>query len=210
MPEESPTLQNGSLQTRRHMRCRTGCLTCRRRKKKCDESQPSCAGCRRNNLECEWESSDSLSKPRRRHRQPRSYDNSLPEQVQRMMKVFFVLTPDIICRLLGHFLDASPKWMSTRIGSRRTDYLKWLSPAISESPLVLNCTLAIASADLLKYHRGNKEMYQVAVEYYGKAVSSLRVAIENEMAIASPSDTYLPGKNDIISRHSKYHANFST
>lgn len=32
----------------------TGCLTCRRRKKKCDETKSICNACRRNFLECEW------------------------------------------------------------------------------------------------------------------------------------------------------------
>ncbi|VUC21061.1 unnamed protein product [Clonostachys rosea] len=41
-------------QGRRHSRTRTGCLTCRSRKKKCDEARPRCAGCRRNMLDCTW------------------------------------------------------------------------------------------------------------------------------------------------------------
>ncbi|KAF4857676.1 Beauvericin cluster-specific repressor BEA4 [Colletotrichum siamense] len=35
-------------------RVRTGCLTCRGRKKKCDETKPRCRGCERNRLECKW------------------------------------------------------------------------------------------------------------------------------------------------------------
>lgn len=36
------------------IRSRTGCFTCRRRKKKCNEEKPICSGCRRNRLECTW------------------------------------------------------------------------------------------------------------------------------------------------------------
>lgn len=35
-------------------RVRTGCLTCRSRKKKCDEARPICTGCKRNGLNCTW------------------------------------------------------------------------------------------------------------------------------------------------------------
>lgn len=37
-------------------RCKTGCLTCRRRKKKCDENtvDGKCQACQRNFLECSW------------------------------------------------------------------------------------------------------------------------------------------------------------
>ena len=41
---------------KRHSRTRAGCLSCRARKKKCDEVKPRCAGCRRNLLVCEWPS----------------------------------------------------------------------------------------------------------------------------------------------------------
>ncbi|KAK7422934.1 hypothetical protein QQZ08_009292 [Neonectria magnoliae] len=49
------------------IRSRTGCFTCRRRKKKCNEEKPVCSGCKRNKLECHWptESSNSSSSQKR-------------------------------------------------------------------------------------------------------------------------------------------------
>lgn len=38
----------------KRIRSKTGCLTCRRRKKKCDETKPQCKACVRLKLECEW------------------------------------------------------------------------------------------------------------------------------------------------------------
>ncbi|KAK5057764.1 hypothetical protein LTR84_011765 [Exophiala bonariae] len=35
-------------------RVKTGCLTCRGRRKKCDERKPNCTGCTRNFLRCDW------------------------------------------------------------------------------------------------------------------------------------------------------------
>ncbi|PHH80106.1 hypothetical protein CDD80_2794 [Ophiocordyceps camponoti-rufipedis] len=43
------------------IRSRTGCFTCRRRKKKCNEEKPICSGCRRNRLECRWPADSSSS-----------------------------------------------------------------------------------------------------------------------------------------------------
>ncbi|EHK50977.1 hypothetical protein TRIATDRAFT_288607 [Trichoderma atroviride IMI 206040] len=40
--------------TRRYNRSRCGCLTCKRRKVKCDEQRPRCSHCERLNLECKW------------------------------------------------------------------------------------------------------------------------------------------------------------
>ncbi|EEU41944.1 uncharacterized protein NECHADRAFT_96944 [Fusarium vanettenii 77-13-4] len=39
---------------RRHLRSREGCLTCKRRKVKCDEQRPRCSHCERLNFECKW------------------------------------------------------------------------------------------------------------------------------------------------------------
>ncbi|KAF5025100.1 hypothetical protein F66182_2801 [Fusarium sp. NRRL 66182] len=39
---------------RRHVRSREGCLTCKRRKVKCDEQRPRCSHCERLNMECKW------------------------------------------------------------------------------------------------------------------------------------------------------------
>ncbi|KAL2793905.1 hypothetical protein BJX66DRAFT_217027 [Aspergillus keveii] len=41
------------------LRTRTGCLQCRKRRKKCDEARPRCTGCTRNALDCEWPAGDN-------------------------------------------------------------------------------------------------------------------------------------------------------
>ncbi|KAG5752446.1 hypothetical protein H9Q69_003023 [Fusarium xylarioides] len=38
----------------KHKRTRSGCLNCRRKKRKCDETRPACGTCRRRNESCEW------------------------------------------------------------------------------------------------------------------------------------------------------------
>lgn len=56
------------------VRTKTGCLTCRRRHKKCDEGKPACWNCTRNGLDCEgyqpprvWESKTSKNGSRQRN-----------------------------------------------------------------------------------------------------------------------------------------------
>lgn len=40
---------------RARLKTRTGCLSCRRRRKKCDDRRPRCTQCLRLRLHCEWE-----------------------------------------------------------------------------------------------------------------------------------------------------------
>lgn len=47
---------------RTEKRSKRGCLTCRNRKKKCDEIKPLCKGCRRNFLQCIWPEGNSIRK----------------------------------------------------------------------------------------------------------------------------------------------------
>ncbi|TEA21518.1 Transcriptional regulatory protein moc3 [Colletotrichum sidae] len=57
----SPVLPSYPRPPRRSVRSREGCLTCKRRKVKCDESRPRCSHCERLNLECKWRSQSSSS-----------------------------------------------------------------------------------------------------------------------------------------------------
>lgn len=62
---EAQTHANANAQTQarrpRASRSRAGCLSCRERKKKCDETHPRCSDCRRLNLPCRWWSRSPIS-----------------------------------------------------------------------------------------------------------------------------------------------------
>ncbi|CAF3459910.1 unnamed protein product [Fusarium graminearum] len=54
MSPTNPTPSTSGMRPMPIIRSRTGCFTCRKRKKKCDESKPICSGCKRNKLDCIW------------------------------------------------------------------------------------------------------------------------------------------------------------
>ncbi|GAA5929268.1 hypothetical protein JCM1841_004761 [Sporobolomyces salmonicolor] len=55
----------------KNRRTRQGCLTCRKRKKLCNEEKPRCGGCTRLALECVWEDKERAAEERRRKREER-------------------------------------------------------------------------------------------------------------------------------------------
>ncbi|KAL9091776.1 MAG: hypothetical protein Q9159_001291 [Coniocarpon cinnabarinum] len=56
--QPKPPIQSGPRRFRK--RVKTGCLTCRKRRIKCDEERPSCSQCARSKRECDWSSRDSI------------------------------------------------------------------------------------------------------------------------------------------------------
>ncbi|MCJ1318021.1 hypothetical protein MMC15_003348 [Xylographa vitiligo] len=52
-PRPTPTL-NTSTSSKMHKRSRSGCFTCRLRRKKCDEGSPQCKACKHLGLKCEY------------------------------------------------------------------------------------------------------------------------------------------------------------
>lgn len=51
-------------------RSSSGCLLCKKRKKKCDEIKPTCSACRRNFLECAWPDSSKKEKSKNKDTPP--------------------------------------------------------------------------------------------------------------------------------------------
>ncbi|RAH85816.1 hypothetical protein BO86DRAFT_304284 [Aspergillus japonicus CBS 114.51] len=175
---------------RQYQRSTTGCIMCRTRKKKCDELHPICTGCQRNGLICEWPSAERPQrKPRRsQHHHLSQIGYALPPHIEAMITVFAVPNADMASRLLSHFTDYSPRWLSTRTGRRRSEFLNHLIPAAMDSPLILKCMLTVSAADLIKYDPSNVGLKGAAVEYYGQALASLREAIaDEERSGSSPS-----------------------
>lgn len=65
-PRDSSSVANqqlGDLPKARIRRVQTGCLMCKRRKKKCDETKPRCGDCRRLCLDCAWPPERPKDKP---------------------------------------------------------------------------------------------------------------------------------------------------
>ncbi|EUC60223.1 fungal Zn, 2-cys(6) binuclear cluster domain protein [Rhizoctonia solani AG-3 Rhs1AP] len=61
LPTTSDPSSHDDSQREKHRRTKTGCLTCKRRRKKCDETRPKCRNCVRICSDCAYGPSVSAS-----------------------------------------------------------------------------------------------------------------------------------------------------
>ena len=176
-----------------HKRSKDGCQTCRHRKKKCDELRPTCSGCMRNNLSCQW----LAHKPQRQRRRRPCHQNgqlwprsvSIPQSLTGMVTVFAVPSRRMMCRLLDHFTHSGPLWMSIGPG-RRDRFLRHVAGFALENPLTLNCILAMSAADLVKYDLEEPELGTMALEFYGSAIAGLSARVKKELIPRYPTEKH--------------------
>lgn len=69
-----------------HARSKTGCGTCRRRKKKCDEGKPSCMNCEKNNVFCDgYEAKQPWRSGKQRALTIRTNSSNIPPELPQLV-----------------------------------------------------------------------------------------------------------------------------
>lgn len=162
------------------LRTKTGCLTCRRRKKKCDEVTPICGGCRNGNRACRWPSQQDLldhrfssyPRPRRdsllvRHGAVRA---GLPTAVQ-LTKVSNLAIEGILSR---HFVE---QYYSLVLlpGCHSGFSTGWLAEIIMLMPSceALYCAVLACAASHLHLVDSCAQMQDLALTYYSATLAKL-------------------------------------
>lgn len=172
----------------RVMRSKTGCFQCRRRKKKCDETYPTCSGCRWNALTCQWPDPDAPSKGRRKH-QHRSSDCHAANTASPFLLahsegpslsyIQWPATEPHANRFFFHFIHVTSKMLSVNSKGRRTHFIQHVSTAAMSNPLVMNCVLALGAAHLSACEGKNKSFKDKGRQHYGAAISQLQENIKD-------------------------------
>ncbi|KAJ6102208.1 hypothetical protein N7486_004635 [Penicillium sp. IBT 16267x] len=149
-------------------RSRLGCLSCRRRKKKCDEQKPICTACLRNSLGCLWPDSSPQGEftP-----QLQALDTRLAIESDARALVFvahpnfptgsipscpsnFALPGSIspvseTWRLLDHYLKDTANRLSC-LQDSQNPFLHTLLPAALNDELLMNSILALSGAHMMQ------------------------------------------------------------
>lgn len=130
-----------------YTRRKTGCLPCRRRKKKCDETHPHCTSCKRNNLKCEWSDKPNIPVANKV-----SSSESTPFAIDSLLSIrsgqACELTPDSF-QLLEHYTGVTAPQLPAYIQNQmRNPFINYILPVAFEDDLLMHAVLAVSGAHL--------------------------------------------------------------
>jgi hypothetical protein len=176
---------------RRFTKSRAGCITCKGRKKKCDEVKPRCAGCRRNQLDCEWPAwivrRAGLDTNGGNHSNLTADPTSGPDEHDGMslvipppMPVLYagsgrpcVLTPQSVV-LLGHYLTETAAILAMT-PLNLNPFVTVLLPLSYDDDLLMHGLLALSGAHLTFRKPEDFALAQTTSLHHSLLVSQLRV-----------------------------------
>lgn len=182
----------------RYTRARTGCLTCRSRRKKCDEKRPRCTGCARNGLSCSWPHPQRPQDDDNEHiTHDKSDEASLmssasspsPDAVHEALTTTwnpslgaFVLSNNRATSLypssqllLRRYLQSTAA-ICTHLPAHFNPFITDVLPLATTDDLVMNVVLALAGVHLTSGApvQASPELYMDTSKHYSLALQALR------------------------------------
>ena len=195
-------LANGTASTSkvksrgRKLRVKTGCLTCRRRKKKCDETKPKCAGCRRNELDCQWP--EASGHPSHKHSVPsesHSAEDAVPARCTADIHIGIMSISStgvasaftkVSSLFLRHYTSETGVILAVRT-SNKNPFLTHILPLACTDDLLMHSVLALSGTHLdAKLSSPSHEVERATFMHYGAMVEGVRenmvLVRENEIS----------------------------
>ncbi|KAJ5575249.1 hypothetical protein N7450_009148 [Penicillium hetheringtonii] len=196
-------------------RSRLGCLSCRRRKKKCDEVKPTCTACLRNDLRCVWPdlnpSTRNLAAGSTLQQQrapnatalvpasnawalaPSSAHRNLPIATIPASPSPFVIPGSVLSgsetwRLLDHYLKDTANRLAC-LQDSANPFLNTLLPVALGDELLMNSILALSGVHLMqRLPELNSELQSLTWSSYTQALKQLRIALSTAFGQGSSVD----------------------
>lgn len=192
---EPEPARSGPVPTKPHrFRSSTGCLTCRRRKKKCDERKPKCIACTRNYQQCTW----PAAPVRRDARDPVPYvapqertssADQVDPSVRWSIRTGSFLSPlrasaltDISNILFAHYLAETGSLLSALPPGGNNPFLTVLVPLCCNDGLLMHSLLALSGSHMGLQSAGI-EVYTATCRHYSIAIRTLRNCIRDFTAM---------------------------
>jgi len=189
---------------RNHPRSKNGCLTCRIKRKKCDEVKPICTACERSQQDCTWPKTEEKQQSDMQvSDNTRQASSSNPPQNASLTaygvpSVQSGLRPaatsslraapaygnlaylsDNSRRLYQHYISVTAEMLTRGPSLDGNPFIQYLLPLASHDELVLNCVLAIGGAhvvvnDTSYSHRCARSLEVAARSHYANVLSGIQ------------------------------------
>lgn len=154
-----------------HARSKTGCGTCRKRKKKCDETKPSCMNCEKNNVVCDGYEPRQPWKPGKQ--KVLTQRPTIPTELP-------LLIEGIECDTDRYFFDHFAQTLSKRLSltDQGNPFLKIIVPMSFEYGGLMHSVLYLSGTCLLASTKDDNMEWRNRFGYHSdRAVSKLREGI---------------------------------
>lgn len=171
----------------RNIAKKIGCLTCRKRKVKCDELKPVCAKCHRLQRNCVW-SEDLQAIPRSRQQygsMPYS-SGSKPILLGPCGQSFVAEFPNVnraTVPYLHHFVTFCCRFLVYANDNEGNPLQEELIPLAVQSPALLHSMAAVAAGHLSRSQISQHDL--TAAKHYSIALRELTVALSNPVLARS-------------------------
>ncbi|KAF1945802.1 hypothetical protein EJ02DRAFT_337595 [Clathrospora elynae] len=178
-PRIHPPRSPATLAKQAKARSKTGCTTCRKRKKKCDETKPFCLSCQKNNIHCEGYKPVELWK---------SGKERAAESRKRSIDTKFELPPlmegvdnDLDRDLLQHFASRASAVLSLHGDKSSNPFTKILLPMALQHEGLMHSVLCLSASHM--YSVTPSQEYEDRQAFHrGKALQLLHHDIERQKA----------------------------
>ncbi|KAK5989384.1 Transcriptional activator UGA3-like protein [Cladobotryum mycophilum] len=192
-----------------YARSKRGCLSCRSRKKKCDEARPRCSGCCRNGLTCRWADAPSETEDDSVHGTFESFHITSPEASETLSKPNSALVrieneslpralpvsrPGSACTLtpvslslLQHYLEHTACLLAS-VRSNKTPFITLVMPLAYADDLLMHTVLALSGSHLAVKQEckattstaiTSGSIWNATAQHYHKTISGLRQELAN-------------------------------
>ncbi|EUC37957.1 hypothetical protein COCVIDRAFT_28385 [Bipolaris victoriae FI3] len=174
-PPRSPT----TLAKQAKARSKTGCTTCRKRKKKCDETKPFCLSCQKNNIHCEgykpveiWKSGKERAAEARKRSQDVKFE--LPPLMEGVEN-------DLDRNLLQHFVSRASAVLTLHGDKSTNPFTKILLPMALQHEGLMHSVLCLSASHM--YSVNPLQEYEDRQAFHrGKALQLLKHDLERQKA----------------------------
>ncbi|KAL1967568.1 hypothetical protein VTN77DRAFT_3083 [Rasamsonia byssochlamydoides] len=171
-------------------RSKTGCITCRRRKKKCDETKPSCLNCQKNAVVCEGYPPKEIWKSGKQKMEDAVRRNSLTALPRGLPFLIDGIETDIDRRFLDHFVYDFSRVL-TLINDDSNPFKEILLPMATQHRGLMHSLMCLSGSHL-SARDPEPRLKERKHYHFDRAITDLRESINAATAAASSGSSEEP------------------